>query len=391
MTPIVVVSGAIANKPFNGGNARMVLNWLQGLERLGVMVFFVEQIGSDACVDACGHLVPVHDSTNRAYLEQVMARHGFASRTALICDADDTLDRATLFGPTAKELYDIAEQADLLINISGHLSTAALKDRFVRKAYIDLDPGYTQIWHADGSRAARLEGHDLFFTVGQRIGSAAFTVPTDGIDWRTIRQPIVLDTCAHETLPACERFTTIASWRGAYAPMTFQGTTYRVKAHEFRKIADLPRMLGQSFEVALDIHAGDGKDLEGLRTAGWHVVDPRHVAAMPDDYCRYIEGSAAECSAAQGMYVQTASGWFSDRTARYLACGKPALVQNTGFSTPIAGDGLIVFDTVEEATEGAARIARDYRGHCEAARWLAERYFDSDTELGRFMEEAGVR
>lgn len=391
MRSLVVVSGAIANKPFNGGNARMVLNWLEGLERLGVDVFFVEQIRSEHCVGDDGRASSIAESANRRYLQEVMTARNLASRTVLIGDGSDTVEAATLFGATASELYDIAEQADLLINISGHLSIAALKDRFRRKAYVDLDPGYTQIWHTEGTNAARLDGHDVFFTVGQQVGSSDFNVPTDGIEWRTIRQPIVLDDCPRASLPSCERFTTIASWRGAYAPITFQGTTYRVKAHEFRKIVDLPRMLGQSFEVALDIHADDGKDLEGLRTAGWQVVDPRQVAAMPDDYCRYIEGSAAECSAAQGMYVQTASGWFSDRTARYLACGKPALVQNTGFSTPIPGDGLLVFDTVQEAAEGAARIARDYRGHCEAARWLAERYFDSDAELGRFMEDAGVR
>ena len=394
MMPLVVVSGALANKPRNGGNARMVLNWLEGLERLGVEVFFVEQIRGEHCVDDAGAQVAVSDSANRRYLEQVMTAHGFASRTALVCDGDDTLDRATIIGATADELYDIAEQADLLINISGHLSIGFLKERFRRKAYVDLDPGYTQIWHADRSGAARLDGHDVFFTVGQRVGSSTFNVPTHGIEWQPIRQPIVIDGDANGSRRAraasCDRFTTIASWRGAYAPITFQGTTYSVKAHEFRRIVDLPQMFDQTFEVALDIHPGDGKDLDRLRTAGWQVVDPRDVAAMPDDYCRYIDGSAAECSAAQGIYVQTASGWFSDRTARYLASGKPALVQNTGFAIPESGEGLIAFDTVADAAEGAARIARDYRGHCEAARWLAERYFNSDVELGRVMEAAGL-
>lgn len=391
MKPLILVSSAIANKPSNGGNARMVLNWLEGLERLGADVFFVEQIRGADCVDDQGRPAPVHASANRRYLERVMTRHGFSSRMALVCDADDTLDRATIFGSTRSELYDVAEQADLLINISGHLSIAALKDRCSRKAYVDLDPGYTQIWHADGSQAARLDGHDVFFTVGQRVGSTTFTVPGDGINWRPIRQPVVLETCGGAALPSCERFTTIASWRGAYAPITFQGTTYRVKAHEFRKIVELPRLLEQSFEVALDIHSGDARDLDGLRDAGWQVVDPRDVAEMPDDYCRYIETSAAECSAAQGMYVQTTSGWFSDRTARYLASGKPALVQNTGFTTPEPGEGLLVFDSIAEAAAGAARIARDYRAHCEAARSLAKRYFDSTTELGRLLDEAGVR
>jgi hypothetical protein len=120
-------------------------------------------------------------------------------------------------------------------------------------------------------------------------------------------------------------------------------------------------------------------------------VDPRGAVATPDDYCDYIEASAAECSAAQGMYVKTGCGWFSDRTARYLASGKPALVQDTGFAMPEGGDeGLLLFDTVEAAARGAEEIARNYRAHSEAARSIAERYFDSDTELARVMEQAGL-
>ena len=391
MNQLVVVSSVIANKPGNGGNARMVLNWLQGLEQLGFAVFFIEQIRSECCVDDLGQPMPAADSANRAYFDRVLGSHGFGRRAALVCDGNDGLDGATVYGSTAAELSDVCDEADLLINISGHLSIDALKVRCRRKAYVDLDPGYTQIWHADGSGAARLNGHDVYFTVGQQVGSPRFRVPVHGIEWHPIRQPIVLSTCGTTSTTEPGRFTTIASWRGAYAPISYGGETFVVKAHEFRKIVELPRMSQQAFEVALDIHPGDSRDLDLLRSSGWHVVDPRRVAALPDDYCRYIEGSTGECSAAQGMYVQTRSGWFSDRSARYLASSKPVLVQDTGFSTPKrSGEGLLVFDTVVEAAEGAERIVRDYRSHCEAARWLAERYFDSNTELGRFLEEAGL-
>jgi hypothetical protein len=391
MKPIVVVSCAIANKPHNGGNARMVLNWLEGLERLGVAVFFIEQIRSASCVDDSGAATPASNSVNRAYLERVMASHRFTGRSALICDAGETLDGAEVYGATAAEVTDIARDAELLINISGHLAVPALKNRFRRSAYVDLDPGYTQVWHLDGSGAARLEGHDVYFTVGQRVGTSAFPIATNGIAWQAIRQPIVLDRCATASADETGRFTTIASWRGAYAPIEHAGQVYRVKAHEFRKLVDLPRVSSRGFEIALDIHPGDARDLDALRAAGWGIVDPRRVSSTPEDYCAYIESSAAECSAAQGMYVQTKSGWFSDRTARYLASGKPALIQDTGFDTPGRdGDGLVVFDSMEEAARGAERICRDYRGHCEAARALAERYFDSDTELGRVLQMAGV-
>lgn len=394
MKPLVVVSSVIANKPFNGGNARMVLNWLEGLRQLGADVFFVEQIRSATCIDAMGAPAAAGASANRAYFDAVIGSAGFAGHAALVCDAAETdagLAGATIVGATAAELLDLARDADLLVNISGHLDIAALKERFRRRTYIDLDPGYTQLWHAQGSGAARLEGHDLYFTVGQRVGTPACTLPTGGIDWQPIRQPIVLDGCLLTASGPEDRFTTVGSWRGAFAPMTHDGQAFGNKAHEFRMFADLPRLAGRAFEVALDIHPGDSRDRRALVERGWTVVDPRVVAGTPDAYCTYIEGSAAEYSAAQGMYVKTQCGWFSDRTARYLASGKPALVQNTGFSAPgRPGEGLLVFDTVDQAVHGVRDIARDYRGHCEAARWIAERYFDSRTQLGHLLEEARV-
>jgi hypothetical protein len=387
---LVVVSSVIANKPHNGGNARMVLNWLQGFEQLGLEVFFVEQIRSETCVDDLGAPAPVSQSANRAYFDRVLAAHGFHRRAALVCDAGDTLDDAVVHGADAAELQDLADAADLLVNISGHLSVATLKSRFRRKVYVDLDPGYTQFWHAEKTGAARLEQHDLYFTVGERIGTGGCRIPTDGIAWLPMRQPIVLNQCSTAVAPS-GGFTTVASWRGAYAPMTRGGETFGAKAHEFRKFVELPRVSGHPFEIALDIHPRETRDLEALQASGWRLVSPRRVAATPEDYCDYIESSAAECSAAQGMYVQTRSGWFSDRSARYLASGKPVLVQDTGFcSSDAAGEGLLLFNTVVEAAAGADRIARDYDGHSAAARWLAEQYFDSDTQLARLLDRAGI-
>ena len=388
MKPIVVVSGVIANKPHNGGNARMVLNWLVGLERLGIDAYFVEQLSSASCVDDSGAPAAAPASANRAYFDRVLMRHGFERRSALVCDAPTMLEGAQIWGMREAELRDLAADADLLINISGHLSLPALKDRFRRKVYIDVDPGYTQL----GPRAAaRLDGHDAYYTVGQRIGSRACQLPTGGIAWRAMLPPVVIDHRPTAPAVATAAFTTVASWRGAFAPISYDGVVFGSKAHQFRKLADLPRLARQRFEVALDIHPADEKDACALRRTGWRVVDPRTVASTPEDYDAYVAGSLAECSAAQGMYVQSRCGWFSDRTAQYLAAGKPVLVQDTGFCAPRrSGEGVVVFDTIREAAEGAARIVRDYRAHAEAARAVATEYFDSAAVLGRLLHEAGV-
>jgi hypothetical protein len=173
--------------------------------------------------------------------------------------------------------------------------------------------------------------------------------------------------------------------------MEHAGRTFGLKVHQFRKFMDVPARSDQHFEIALDIHPADRLDLDALYGHGWKIVDPRVVAGDPDSFRAYVQGSGAEFSVAQGMYVDTCGGWFSDRTTRYLASGRPALVQDTGFSRTLpVGEGLVAFRTVEEAVAGAADIAARYPEHCQAARRIAEEYFDAGHVLARFCEQAGM-
>ncbi len=267
MRRLIVVSSVVANKPLNGGNAAMVWHWLEGLSRLGADVFFIEQIRSEHCVDADGNAADAGTSVNRAYFEHVLG--GSANwRAALVADAGETLRGAAIYGATAAELEDAAGDADLLINISGHLSIEALKQRFRRRAYVDLDPGYTQLWHAQQPGAGRLDGHDVFFSVGQNIGTPASDIPAHGLDWRPLRQPVVLDACRTDPPDGSGCFTTIASWRGAFGPLQHGGRTYGAKVHEFRKIVELPRRARCPFAVALDIHPADARDRDALVAGG---------------------------------------------------------------------------------------------------------------------------
>jgi hypothetical protein len=381
---IAMVSGAIANKPFNGGNAWTRLSWVLGLERLGFQVYFVEQIARAACVDTTGEPASWQECANRDYFKQVTQSFGLTDATLLCENGDET------FGLSRAQLVEVAASADLLINISGHLSIEEIKSRVRCKVYFDDDPGYTQFWSAMGSGGARLGGHDFYYTVGANIGDAHCPIPTGGLEWRPLRPLAVLDEWPVAKSES-DRFTTVGSWRGAYGAVEFDGVRYGVKAHEFRKFIDIPQRTQRCFEVALDIHPGDRADLESLHAHGWRVVNPIEVAGMPEAFRRYVQTSGAEYSVAQGIYVQTASGWFSDRTVHYLASGKPALVQDTGLSThyPV-GQGLVTFRTIEEAMVGVERILEEYQSHCRAARALAEEYFDSNVVLPRLLREVGV-
>ncbi|MBI2821625.1 MAG: hypothetical protein HYX74_05320 [Acidobacteria bacterium] len=382
----VFVGGALANKYRNGGEAWVRLNWLLGLQRLGFKTIFVEQIRRETCVDAAGAVTKFEDCVNLAYFDEVVSRFGLSGSSALIYE-----DGERVHGLPRAELLDAASGADLLVNISGHVSWQPLMRLLRRKAYIDVDPGFTQLWHASGCAATRLQGHDLYFTVGGNIGTADCCIPTAGIRWRPMGRPVVLEQWPRSGASDPDRFTTVASWRGPYGPVHYNGRTFGLKVHQFRKFLELPERVPRTLEIALDIHPADFKDLESLRRHGWQIVDPRTAVPDPWKFRSYLQGAGAEFSVAQGIYVETASGWFSDRTACYLASGKPALVQETGFSrTYPAGEGLLTFRTLEEAAAAVERIAGDYDRHCHAARALAETCFDSDRVLGRFIEEVGV-
>lgn len=383
---MVLVASVIGTKYRNGGNARAVLNWVEGLGKLGIQTYYVEQIAPEHCTDEHGAPAPFDDSVNTAYFEQVMRYAGLERTSSLIYDGG-----VRTRGVSYREMLDVAAAADLLLNITGHLTLEPMRRRLRRKAYLDLDPGYTQFWHASGDAGARLSGHDVYFTIGENIGTPACGIPTGGIDWRHTRQPIVLT--AGEPIESAwrQRYTTIASWRGSYGPVSDGSTTFGLKVHEFRKFIELPQRAAVTFEVALDIHPADHQDMMSLRRHGWSVVDPRQRVPDPRAFDAYIQGSDAEWSAAQGVYVATNSGWFSDRTVRYLAAGKPALVQDTGFSrTYPVGEGLIPFRTIGDAVAGVRAIERDPRRHQQASRALAERFFDSDRVLGQLLDEAGV-
>jgi hypothetical protein len=358
----VLVAGAIANKHRHGGSAWVRMSWADGLRALGFDVVFVEQVDE---VTPAG----------LAAFETAMAELGIPG--ALVESRS-----GRVHGMAGDELLDRAGEAALLVNLGGNMSWAPLRARVHRAAYVDLDPGYTQIWWAQGHDIG-LAGHDLYFTVGVNIGTDRCRLPTGGLPWRPIRQPVVLDRWPIGT-GGFSRFTTVASWRGAFGPLHWEGQMLGPKAHEFRRLAALPGQTGLPCAAALDIDPGDAGDRRRLHDGGWELVEPDAVRS-PRAFARFVRESGAELSPAQGVYVQTRSGWFSDRTVRYLASGRPAVVQDTGFDIPV-GEGLLAFSTPEEAAACAREVVADYDRHAAAARRIASEWFAHDRALAPLVE-----
>jgi hypothetical protein len=385
----ILLAGPLANKPWNGGEAWLRANWCLGLRRLGYDVCFVEQIAPENCIDPDGRPTDFSSSINRAYFDEVTAELGLDNAAALI--STGTGETA---GLALGDLLDRAADAELLINVSGHLTVEDVRRRPRRRAYLDVDPGFTQAWHEAGVAPSVLRDHDRYLTVGTNVGRGGCAIPTGGFDWHPIAPPVCLAEWPAIEAPANPlRFTTVATWRNPLGSVEIDREARGLKHHEFRKVVGLPnRAPSWEFEIALDIDAGDERDLDALRAHGWNLADPLSVARGPRRYRSYIQSSGAEFSVAQGVYVSTRSGWFSDRTACYLASGRPALVQDTGFERAYpTGEGLVTFTDLDEAIEGTRRIEADYEAHRDAGRALAERHFDSDLVLGQLMDELGVR
>jgi hypothetical protein len=365
----ILVSGALANKPLSGGEAWVRMSWVRGLRRLGHELCFVEQIeGAE----------PVNLATFRAAV------------AALAPDCPVALlgEGRSEVGLTLGEATEWARGADLLVNVSGHLEVEAIKAGPRRRAYVDVDPGFTQIWAEEGA-PARLEGHDTYFTVGERIGTAGCSIPTADREWLPLPPPVTLDDWPLAPRPRDGRFTTVATWRSPLGALAHGDSAYEGKHHQWRRLISLPRRSPQRFEIALQIDPADEADEIALKANGWHLTDPREVAGDPLAFRSYVQASAAEFSVAHPVYVETKSGWVSDRTVRYLASGRPALVQDTGIGDRYpTGEGLLTFRSLEEAVAGAEEIAARYQAHSRAARALAVEHFDSDRVLHRFLEAA---
>lgn len=382
-----IVSGALANKPRNGGEAWVRLSWVLGLQRLGLDTYFVEQIAAGDCVGEDGGPADFATSVNRSYFESVIREFGLEGRAGLLWDGG-----REAAGVGLEEIAEVAAGADLLVNISGHLTVEEVLAGPRARVYVDLDPGFTQAWHVDRGVPFRIPPHDHYVTVGLNLGSSTCPIPDCGLTWVPTLPPLLLEHWLRQPPAAGPvRFTTVATWRSPYGRLRIDGRTMDLKHHQFRRLIELPeRVAGADFEIALDIHPGDSADLERLLDHGWTVVDPRRVSAGPSEFRDYVHGSSAEFSVAQGVYAETASGWFSDRTGSYLASGRPALVQDTGIAEPQLGQGLLTFSSPAEAIEGCERIVADPAAHGEAARGFAVAHLDSDLVLSRLLATLGI-
>jgi hypothetical protein len=384
MRETIVVAGSLAQRPFHGGHTWVFLQYLLGFKRLGWDVLFVDRLEPEMCVDDEGNPAPFESSANLRYTAEVMERFGLSGHWAVLHDGGRQVE-----GCTRDELLERVGRSALLLNVMGFLNDEEILGAASLRAFLDIDPGFGQMWQELGL-AEQFQGHDRYVTVGGRIGSPDCLIPDCGIDWETTVPPVELSEWPAATGNG-DGFTSVASWRGPFGPIEYDGRTYGLRVHEFRRLFELPELTDVRFELALEIDEADGEDVQRLKQHGWSLADPREVAGDPWRYRSYVQHSAAELMVAKNLYVDTRSGWFSDRSACYLASGRPVLAQDTRFEGLLpTGEGLLVFSTLHEAAAGVEEILGDYDRHSRAAQALAAEHLAANRVLPRLLEALGV-
>lgn len=368
----ILLAGMVAGDPRQGGASWAVLQYVAGLRSLGHEVLLVEPV-------AVGQLEP--GGPVASYFERLPLLEG---RAALLGRGS----RETLGVPYA-ELERFAAGADLLLNVSGMLRDERLLEPIGVRAFLDLDPGFNQVWEETGS-AMGMGLHTDFVSVGQQLGRPGCPIPDCGREWVGTLPPVALEHWPAEAAPPRrDAFTSVGHWR-SYGSIEHGGRRYGQRAHSLRELFELPRRTGARFELALGIHPDESADLEALRANGWVLLDPDEVAGDPAAYAEFVRGSKAELAVAKSGYVVSGSGWFSDRSACYLASGRPVVAQDTGFGEFLpSGEGLLAFATVEEAAAAVEAVEADLGRHGAAARAIAEEHLDARKVLTRLLDRLG--
>jgi hypothetical protein len=380
---LIVIWGIFAQMPY-GGVTWQAMHHIIGLRRLGFDVWYVED--SDSPVyDPRTHWRTMEYEQNVRFLERWMGRLGLADRWIFRAPGG-----GRLIGADEASLRELYGRADLVFNLCGAQEIRPEHAELGMLVYVQTDPVELQIKLASGDDddvAPYLDAHDFHFTYGENLGAADCPVPLGPYRWRPTRPPVVLDWWMSGNGPARDALTTIANWHHEGKDVVWEGSRWHwSKDREFRRFRSLPSSSALPLELALGSIAEDEK--ADLSRDGWNVTES---IEDPEEYRGYIIDSAGEFTVAKEQYVAPRSGWFSDRSACYLAAGRPVVTQDTGFGKFVpTGEGLFSYSTTEEAAAAIEAIAADYERHSAAAQEIAREYFDAERLLKGMLAEVGV-
>jgi hypothetical protein len=362
------------------------LHYLIGLRRLGYDPYYVEDSGrwiydpklNDISGDASGNI---------AMVAPQLEAHGFGDRWCF----RGCYEGGWCYGMTESQLSQLYRDADAFLNVTGAQELREEHLAVKRRVYVESDPFRMQVKVSQGDAGAieQLAMHDTHFSFGENLGAADCDTPIERFSWLPTRQPVALDLWDNPFKTPGENYTTITTWSNKGKDIEFRGETYYwTKDREFLKFIDLPTRRHTPFEMAAGVDEETRRLLEKNK---WRLVSSIGVSEDVDRYRAYIQQSRGEFTVARDQYVRPRTGWFSDRSACYLAAGRPVITQETGFSKFLpAGKGLFGFSAMDDALAAVDAIESDYEGNCRAAREIAAEYFATEKVVGGLMERAGL-
>jgi hypothetical protein len=383
----IVVVGTLASDPY-AGMAWMHMQIVAGLRRLGVDAYYFETTSAWPYNPNCK--TTVNDSEYAvSYLKRVAESFGLRDRWAYRRSYSDK----AWFGLAQVQAEDLLAGADAVLNVAGATRFAEEGLKIGRLVYFGTDPGPHEIAFSEGDESIRalIAEHDDYVTYGENIGSTDCAIPPLPHFRSRTRQPVLLDLW-HEGLPSNQAFTTVGNWKQEGRDIQFHGECYYwSKHHEFLKFIDLPRRIDQDIELATELANLPIDDRSRLESEGWRLVDAFPLTTDPWPYRAYVQSSRGEFTVAKDLNVRLRSGWFSERSACYLAAGRPVITQDTGFGKFIpTGEGLFAFNTVEEIVAAFEAIHSNYEKHSRAARAIAEECFRAERVLAKLIKDLGV-
>jgi hypothetical protein len=378
----IIVSGILFWYPMAGVTYQF-LHYMIGLRALGYDPFYVEDSGRWIYDPDSNNLSP--DATrNIEAVVPALETHGFADKWAF----RGAYAGGRCYGMSATRIAELYREADALLNVTGAQEIRDEHRVIPRRIYVETDPGASQIRVAEGDAAMieMLSAHDTHFSFGENLGASDCKVPVAQFHWLPTRQPVVLELWANEAAPGTA-YSTIGNWHTEGKDITYEGETYYwSKDREFMKLIDLPQRSSARFELATQVN-DDARAL--LLRNGWLPVDADGIGRDIYDYRRYIQESRGEFTVAKDQNVRLRTGWFSDRSACYLAAGRPVINQDTAFGQALpTGKGLFAFRDADDVLNAIETIESDYEGNCRAAREIAAEYFAAEKVLGSLLERA---
>jgi hypothetical protein len=381
----IVVFGILFWYPLAGVTFQF-LHYLLGLRRLGYDVYYVEDSGRWIYDPRLNDLSP-DASANVEAIAPILQAHGLGDRWAF----RGAYPGGRSYGMSEIAMRDLYETAEGFLNVTGAQELRDEHLQIPRRIYVESDPFASQVKVAkdDEGMIRTLRQHDTLFTFGESVGSSECDVPVKEFTWLPTRQPIALDLWDQCAAIGGDRYTTITTWHNKGKDIEYRGETwYWTKDREFEKFFKLPRQRGVQIELAATVPP---EVQDTLRKHGWLTRDSVELSRNADSYRNYIQTSRGEFTVARDQYVRPRTGWFSDRSACYLAAGRPVITQETGFSRHLpSGKGLFGFCNMEDILRAIDSIESDYAGHCRAAREIAHEYFAAEKVLRSLMDRAGL-